>query len=414
MSYMPGLNVIYLLALDLYQVMLEYIYIHQKSHKNKSNNNKRKQNINIKNQSQYEYEYKNHLPYHQTHIRNTMNIIIKSSIVALLAAAVSSVNADCIRDGSNAAELIISQDWCSSPYPRGIPASEEGCRELAIQTCQSEDTFRSIINEWGCKQPKTSYIRYLGDKCEDTVDHLIGITWPGLEKESSAFVATSKASKQPSNPTLEGREAGQKAIRDLWEGRRFRSNCRSRNVRNFKRQANTLIDSQFPENTGSSTTRAFNRAARRAAEREISTIESECSRPRPSPHPDGFVDGQNAMQQWYKDEGDTCANAWSGIINPAANEIKNSQFPMRGSRSTRAFNQNARAGIDHEVKAIQEKCFSANEMDMVEANEASFVGWASLPPCTKYLKCPGGTSCEMRSGARVGRCVVDVLRDRVA
>ena len=190
--------------------------------------------------------------------------------------------------------------------------------------------------------------------------------------------------EQASNPTLEGREAGQQAIRDLWEGRRFRSNCRSSNVRNFKSRANRLIDSQFPENTGSSTTRAFNRAARRAAEREISTIENECS-PRPTPHPDGFVDGQNALQQWYKDEGNTCANAWSGIINPAANEIKNSQFPMRGSRSTRAFNQNARAGIDHEVQAIQEKCFSANEMAIAE--EASFV--ASRSECERDSDCLG-------------------------
>ena len=232
---------------------------------------------------------------------------------------------------------------------------------------------------------------------------LIGFPGKNAQFNEASFVATATATVRTSNPTLEGREAGQQAVRDLWEGRRFRSNCSSRNVRNFKIQANRLVDSQFPENTGSSTTRAFNRAARRAAEREISTIESECS-PRPTPHPDGFVDGQDAMQQWYKDEGNTCANAWSGIINPAANEIKNSQFPMRGSRTTRAFNQNARAGIDHEVKAIQEKCFSANDMDMMAANEASFV--ASRFNCQTNRDCPRGEDCAIIRGEDIfGICM---------
>ena len=298
-----------------------------------------------------------------------MNILIKSSILALLASA-SGVYASSIGEqtGIRAANDIVDQYWClnqrSRLSNRSISDAEERVRQIAIRTCQSETTIRNAINTL-CPNdgmPSNRQIIDLGNRCERTVNSLIG--FPGdAQFNQASFVAsaaaTSKASKQPSNPTLEGREAGQQAIRDLWEGRRFRSNCRGSNVRSFKRQANTLIDSQFPENTGSSTTRAFNRAARRAAEREISTIESECS-PRPTPHPDGFVDGQNAMQQWYKDEGNTCANAWSGIINPAANEIKNSQFPMRGSRTTRAFNQNARAGIDHEVKAIQEKCFSAN------------------------------------------------------
>jgi len=323
-----------------------------------------------------------------------MNLLIKSSILALLASA-SGVYASSIGEqtGIRAANDIVDQHWCLNQRSRLINRSisdEEVSRQIAIRTCQSETTIRNAINTL-CPNdgtPRSRDITSLGNRCEKTVNSLIGFPGENVQFNEASFVATSKASKQPSNPTLEGREAGQQAIRDLWEGRRFRSNCRSRNVRNFKRQANTLIDSQFPENTGSSTTRAFNRAARRAAEREISTIESECS-PRPTPHPDGFVDGQNAMQQWYKDEGNTCANAWSGIINPAANEIKNSQFPMRGSRTTRAFNQNARAGIDHQVKAIQEKCFSAN--DMAAAKEASFVAWSE---CQRDSDCRRGESCD--------------------
>jgi len=319
-----------------------------------------------------------------------MNLLIKSSILALLASA-SGVYASSIGEqtGIRAANDIVDQHWCLNQRSKLINRSisdEEATRQIAIRTCQSATTIRKAINDL-CPNdgtPRSRDIRSLGNRCEKTVNSLIGFPGDAQFNEAS-FVATSKASKA-SNPTLEGREAGQQAIRDLWEGRRFRSNCRSRNVRNFKSRANTLIDRQFPENAGSSTTRAFNRAARRAAEREISTIESECS-PRPTPRPNGFVDGQQAMQQWYKDEGNTCANAWSGIINPAANEIKNSQFPMRGSRSTRAFNQNARAGIDHEVKTIQEKCFSANEMNMAAANEeTSFVAFR---PCFSDSDCEG-------------------------
>ena len=339
-----------------------------------------------------------------------MNLLIKSSILALLASA-SGVYASSIGEqtGIRAANDIVDQHWCLNQRSRASSgrsfSNEERARQIAIRTCKSETTIRNAINAL-CPNdgtPRSKDIIDLGNRCERTVNSLIGFPGDAQFNEAS-FVATSKASKQPSNPTLEGREAGQQAIRDLWEGRRFRSNCRSRNVRNFKRQAK-LIDSQFPENTGSSTTRAFNRAARRAAEREISNIESECS-PRPTPHPDGFVDGQNAMQQWYKDEGNTCANAWSGIINPAANEIKNSQFPMRGSRSTRAFNQNARAGIDHEVKTIQEKCFSANEM--AAAEEASFVassGSGAVCGGHRGRGCPQGERCGFINKYGVGMCI---------
>ena len=330
-----------------------------------------------------------------------MNILIKSSILVLLASSSGVYASRGIgeREGIQAANDIVDKHWCVNQRRFKSKSSrisaEEAARQLAIRTCQSATTIHNAINDLCPNKgmPSNRQIESLGNRCERTVNSLINFPGENAQFNEASFVATSKASKQPSNPTLEGREAGQQAIRDLWEGRRFRSNCRSRNVRNFKRQANTLIDSQFSENTGSSTTRAFNRAARRAAEREISTIESECS-PRPTPRPDGFVEGQNAMQQWYKDKGNTCANAWSGIINPAANEIKNSQFPMRGSRSTRAFNQNARAGIDHQVKAIQEMCFSTNEMDMMstEEAEASFVTF-KYPNCRSSRDCPGREKC---------------------
>ena len=334
-----------------------------------------------------------------------MNLLIKSSILALFATA-SGVHAFGEQQGIQAANDIVGQHWClnqrSRLSKRSPSPGERATRDVAIRTCQSGTTIRNAVNAL-CPNdgmPSNSDIRSLGNRCQRVVDNLIA--WPGKNAQfnEASFVASATATAITSNLTLEGREAGQQAVRDLWEGRRFRSNCRGSNVRSFKRQANTLIDSQFPENTGSSTTRAFNRAARRAAEREISTIESECS-PRPTPHPGGFVDGQNAMQQWYKDEGNTCANAWSGIINPAADEIKNSQFPMRGSRSTRAFNQNARAGIDHEVKTIQEKCFSANEMAVAE--EASFV--ASRSNCQRSSDCPGSLRCAIRSGDWLGRCM---------
>ena len=386
-----------------------------------------------------------------------MNIVIKSAIVALLSAAASSVNADCIGDGNNAAELIISQHWCSSPFPRGIPASEEGCRELAIQTCQSEDTFRSIINEWDCKQPKTSDIRYLGDMCEDTVDHLISITWPDLDDDSSAFVETTSRF----DPGWDNEQCSRYKSRYFcekigcnWTG----SKCISMNYGQSEAQAD---ETSFVESTSRDTIswcddrpdffqRRFDdcvrekihrdclswvgccggsiggTACRRSAEEEASFVAvdsstsedvcivsshcpgsqvciygschrsgledyeasfvSKASKTRKPTHSptrspasnssaaSGFRAGQQAMQQWWKDEGSTCSNAWSGIINPVANEIKNSQFPNKGSSTRRARNQGARLGVDSEARSIQEKCFSANaDMDAEEANEASFV-----------------------------------------
>ena len=73
------------------------------------------------------------------------------------------------------------------------------------------------------------------------------------------------------------------------------------------------------------------------------------------------------MQQWWEDGGSTCSNAWSGIINPAANEIKNSQFPNKGSSNTRARNQSAQLGVDSEVRAIQDECFSADADEFIAA-----------------------------------------------
>jgi len=401
-----------------------------------------------------------------------MNIVIKSSIVALLTAAVSSVNADCVRDGNNAAELIISQDWCSSPYPRGIPASEEGCRELAVQTCQSGTAFRNIINEWGCRQPGAGDISNLRDKCEDTVDHLIGITWPDLDDESSTFVSAESAKgKSPhmlklplkcgSANTLNScmkrgncRWSGGKCISkksdqseaevntasfvsrasdwDDWQWQPIISLCDDRpdfyqrrfdlciergdrDVRGclswvgccggeLGGTACTVAEAEASfvavDNSDTSSVDAciisshcpgsqvciYGSCHKSGLEDYEASFISKASKtqkptrsPTRSPTPDssvasGFKAGQQALQQWWKDEGSTCSNAWSGIINPAANEIKNDQFPNKGSSTRRARNQGARLGVDSEVRAIQEECFSAKDMDDVEeANEASFV-----------------------------------------
>jgi len=382
-----------------------------------------------------------------------MNIVVKSSIVALLAAATSSVvNADCIRDGNNAAELIISQHWCSSPFPRGIPASDEGCREVAIQTCQSEDTFRNIINEWGCRQPGAGDIRDLGDKCEDTVNHLIGITWPDLDDESSTFVSAESAKgKSPhmlklplkcgSANTLNScmkrgncRWSGGKCINKKsdqseaevsfvstasmfhWQPTPTREECNRDEMCTwcddmpefFQYRFDLCVKEQIHRDClswagccggslrgtacGFAEEASFvaldssdTSSAYRLEDYEASFISKASKTQKPTRSPtrsptsnssvaSGFKAGQQALQQWWKDEGSTCSNAWSGIINPVGNEIKNSQFPNKGSSTRRARNQGARLGVDSEVRAIQEECFSAKDMDDAEeANEASFV-----------------------------------------
>jgi len=392
-----------------------------------------------------------------------MNLVIKSSVVALLTASVSSVvSADCIRDGNNAAELIISQDWCSSPFPRGIPASDEECRELAIQTCQSEDTFQSIINEWGCRQPEAGDIRYLGDKCEDTVDHLIGITWPHLDDESSAFVeSTNRRDPDLDWPTIvwcddrpdfyqrrfdDCIKRGDRDIQgclswvgccggDLggtfcapqaeaevsfvstastfhWQPTPTREECNRDEMCTwcddmpefFQYRFDLCVKEQIHRDClswagccggslrgtacGFAEEASFvaldssdTSSAYRLDDYETSFVSKASKTRKPTrsptrrPTPDssvarGFKAGQQAMRQWWKDEGSTCSNARSGIINPAANEIKNRQFPNKGSSTRRARNQGARLGVDSEVRAIQDDCFSANDM---EANEASFV-----------------------------------------
>ena len=87
-------------------------------------------------------------------------------------------------------------------------------------------------------------------------------------------------------------------------------------------------------------------------------------RPTPNPTPvpptveSGFRAGQEAMRQWWETEGESdCSNAWSGIINPVAEDLKRKMFPNSGSSSTRAYNQAAHSGIDSEVAKIQDECF---------------------------------------------------------
>ena len=270
-----------------------------------------------------------------------MNLVIKSSILTLLAAAASSVNADnCIDTGINAAQLVILENWCGLGFTASTLNPEERCREVAIRTCQSGSTLRDITNEWGCRQPNNSQIRRLGGYCEYWVDNLID------RRGEASFVATkfddadSKSSKPPPN-----------------------------------------YDTTFVS--------------------KASKTSKPTRSPTRSPTPDssvvsGFRAGQQAMQQWWKNEGSTCSNAWSGIINPAANEIKNSQFPNKGSSNTRTCNQRARLGVDSEVRAIQDECFSANDMSMAEADEASFVATDSSLQA-RVCKMPG-CRCSWESG----------------
>ena len=229
-----------------------------------------------------------------------MNLVIKSSVLTVLAAAVSSVSANiCIDTGNNAAELVILENWCEPNFFSKTSSldPEERCRAVAIRTCQSGTTLRDIINDW-CPEtrPSNTDIFNLGDYCEDTVDGLIGLRGRGEDEEYSEV-----------------------------------------NVSSFVSKASKI------------------RKPTRSPTRRPTPDSSVVS---------GFRAGQQAMQQWWEDGGSTCSNAWSGIINPAANEIKNSQFPNKGSSNTRARNQSAQLGVDSEVRAIQEECFSANDMDM--------------------------------------------------
>ena len=115
-----------------------------------------------------------------------MNLLFKSSssILVLLAAAISSVNANiCIDIGNQAANNIIVNNWCTPETSASSTSShnEERCREVAIRTCQSGTTLRNIIKDICPRDrhypdrwtPNNNDLFLLGNDCEDTVDSLI-------------------------------------------------------------------------------------------------------------------------------------------------------------------------------------------------------------------------------------------------
>jgi len=209
-----------------------------------------------------------------------MNLLLKSSILTLLSASLSSsANANiCVETGQNAAELVILNNWCQpfASATSSYPTAEERCRDEAIDICRDRDTLRGIIDDW-CPdtRPRNSDINNLRGYCRSTVDGLIG--WTPAPTRRPTRPPTRRPTPAPVPPTVES----------------------------------------------------------------------------------GFRAGQDAMRQWWVTEGESdCSNAWSGIINPVANDLKNKMFPNSGSSSTRAFNQAGRNGVDSEVAKIQDECFS--------------------------------------------------------
>ena len=109
-----------------------------------------------------------------------MNLLIKSSIMVLLA-AVSGVHASGVGEqtGIQAANDIVDRHWCLNQRRnrnRSISDREREAREVAIRTCQSGTTIRNAINDL-CPNdgtPSNRDIFDLGNRCESTVDRLIG------------------------------------------------------------------------------------------------------------------------------------------------------------------------------------------------------------------------------------------------
>jgi len=109
-----------------------------------------------------------------------MNLLIKSSIIILLA-AVSGAYASGVGEqtGIQAANDIVDQHWCLNQRRNNrnrISDREREAREVAIRTCQSATTIRKAINDL-CPNdgtPSNRDIFDLGNRCSSTVDRLIG------------------------------------------------------------------------------------------------------------------------------------------------------------------------------------------------------------------------------------------------
>ena len=228
----------------------------------------------------------------------------------------------CTRVGNNAADLIIIQNWCTPEglAPRGSVDPEDRCRELAIRQCESPGTLLERIGGICPNNPTTpsqSDLFNLGNKCERTVDGLIGRGQGEYYAQGSdgAFLAKAKP--------------------------RIRRKPRAR--RHFGKKYGKMSDVAV------------------LAAKAGKYIKS----PTPPPTPDnsvagGFRAGQMAMQKWWADKGSDCDNAW-GLRN-RAETFKDDMFPDRGNPTVRARNQGARLGVDAEVKSIQDKCFSYDAM----------------------------------------------------
>ena len=108
-----------------------------------------------------------------------MNLLLKSSIVVLLSASLSSTaNANvCVETGENAAELVILDNWCQPSFSiaaTSYPTAEERCRDKAISTCRNPNTLLDIIDDWCPDKPVTSFdLDELRRYCRSTVDGLI-------------------------------------------------------------------------------------------------------------------------------------------------------------------------------------------------------------------------------------------------
>ena len=134
-----------------------------------------------------------------------MNLLLKSSILTLLSASLSSTAYAniCVETGQNAAELVILNNWCQ-PFASATsyPTGEEKCRAVAIDTCRDRDTLRGIIDDW-CPdtRPRNSDINNLRGYCRSTVDGLIG--WTPAPTRRPTRPPTRRPTPAPVPPTVE-------------------------------------------------------------------------------------------------------------------------------------------------------------------------------------------------------------------
>jgi len=127
-----------------------------------------------------------------------MNLLLKTSILTLLSASLSSSTAYgnvCIEAGQNAAELVILENWCKPSFSiaaTSYPTAEERCRDKAISTCRNPNTLLDIIDDWCPDKPVTSFdLDDLKSYCKSTVDGLIGNPDPKCVGDPSPSITRS-------------------------------------------------------------------------------------------------------------------------------------------------------------------------------------------------------------------------------